>query len=57
VEFLFKRDYARENYPAEEMGEQQNQQTFEASTAAEIPHGNNFVAQGHRKNPPYFSFP
>ena len=49
VDFMFKRDYAREDYPAQGMGEQKDQQPLEASTPAEISQRNDFIAQGHGK--------
>ncbi|MCI5124553.1 MAG: hypothetical protein D3925_08785 [Candidatus Electrothrix sp. AR5] len=55
MEFLFKRYYARENYPAKEVGEQQDEQTLEAGTAAEITQRYDFSSQNQSKYPPYFA--
>jgi hypothetical protein len=56
MEFMFKRDNPRKNDPAQGMGEQQDQQALETRASAEIPERNNFIAQGHGKDPPYFAF-
>jgi hypothetical protein len=56
MEFMFKRDNPRKNDPAQGMGEQQDQQSLETRASAEIPQRNNFIAQGHTDDPPYFPF-
>lgn len=55
MQTMFKGGYPRKDYPAQRMGEQQHQQTFETGPAAEITQGNNFAAQGHGYHPSYFS--
>ena len=56
MQFLFKRDYTRKNHPPQGMGEQQDEQSLETRASAEIPQRNNFITQGHGKDPPYFAF-
>ena len=55
MEVMFKRDDTRENYPPKNMGQQEDQQTLEASSTAQIPQRNNPGAEGQGKHSADFS--
>ena len=55
MKFLFKRDNTGENNSAQGMGEQENQQAFEARSAAQVPRRNNLGSEGQGKDSADFS--